>query len=299
MSQELERAKQSFHQHVWRLQDSITQKIQEIDPKIELIEDQWQRLDHEGRPGGGGRTRVLRGEIFENAGVNTSQIFGSISPQFAQTLGGEQSNLWAAGISLILHPKNPRVPTVHMNFRMIHQGEKVWFGGGADLTPYYPHQEDFSYFHQVWKKACAPFACYPQMKKECDNYFVNHHRQGERRGVGGIFFDHYHTEEMAQDLKLVTTLSEHFIPSYFPLVEKRKDEPFNSQDEDFQLHRRGRYVEFNLLHDRGTTFGLKTGGRTESILVSLPARCKFTYNYRPEAGSPHEEMMSYYWPKDW
>lgn len=205
--------------------------------------------------------------------------------------------MWAAGISLIIHPHNPRVPTVHANFRMIKQGPKVWFGGGADLTPYYPHEEDFRHFHQVWKEAAG--ADYPEMKKVCDEYFVNLHRDNEMRGIGGIFFDGFNSGDLAKDFEKVVGLSQHFIRSYFPLVEKRLSEAFTTDDEDFQLHRRGRYVEFNLLHDRGTLFGLKTNGRTDSILISLPARCKFTYQYAPPAGSPHAKMMGYYRPKDW
>lgn len=210
--------------------------------------------------------------------------------------------MWAAGISLIIHPRNPRVPTVHANFRMIVAGEKFSFGGGADLTPFYPHPEDFTYFHEVWKKACAPYQCYEEMKKVCDRYFVNTHRKDARgtemRGVGGIFFDHMNTGNIDSDFLMVKNLSESFIQSYFPIVEKRKDEAFSEEDVDFQLHRRGRYVEFNLLHDRGTMFGLKTNGRVDSILISLPARAKFSYQYKPRAGSPHEEMMSYYFSEN-
>jgi len=207
--------------------------------------------------------------------------------------------MWASGLSLIIHPRNPRVPTVHANFRFIQAGDKYWFGGGADLTPYYPHVEDFVYFHQTWKDVCTPFNCYEQMKDQCDQYFVNFHRNNEMRGIGGIFFDHHNTGELEKDYQMVISLGEEFIASYFPIVDKRKNESFNEQDEDFMLHRRGRYVEFNLLHDRGTKFGLETKGRTDSILISLPGRCKFTYQYRPDKGSPHEEMNRYYSPKNW
>lgn len=182
---------------------------------------------------------------------------------------------------------------------MIHSGEKVWFGGGADLTPYYPHEEDFTYFHDTWKKACAPYGVYGDFKKQCDEYFVNHHRGGEMRGVSGIFYDHFNSGDLQKDFDMFKDISNHFIQSYFPLVEKRKDEEFTDEDEEFQLYRRGRYVEFNLLHDRGTSFGLKTNGRTESILISLPARCRFGYKYAPKAGGPHEKMMNYYSSKEW
>ncbi|MBC7540895.1 MAG: oxygen-dependent coproporphyrinogen oxidase [Bacteriovorax sp.] len=291
---DLEKKKSQFHQHVLNLQDEITKAILAIDPEVELITDPWERFDHKDMPGGGGITRAFRGEIIENAGVNTSKVFGAIDPEFAKKLGGTGEEMWACGISLIIHPKNPKVPTVHANFRMIEAGDKFWFGGGADLTPYYPHKEDFDYFHHTWETACAPYNCYESMKKECDKYFVNTHRGGEMRGVGGIFFDHYNTSNLDSDLEMVKDLSNHFIKSYFPIVGKRLNESYTDDDEDFQLHRRGRYVEFNLLHDRGTMFGLKTNGRTDSILISLPARAKFSYKYAPKAGSPHSEMMKYY-----
>ncbi|MFA6237559.1 MAG: oxygen-dependent coproporphyrinogen oxidase [Bacteriovorax sp.] len=293
----LDLKKAEFTKHVLFLQNEITSCMSAIDPGLELIEDPWERLDHLGEPGGGGRTRAFRGEIFENAGVNTSTVFGAIDPEFAKKLGGTGSDMWASGISLIIHPKNPRVPTVHANFRMIQAGEKFWFGGGADLTPFFPHKADFDYFHNTWKVACEPYGHYENMRAECDRYFVNTHRDGEMRGVGGIFFDHFNSGNLEDDFKMVKDLSNHFIKSYFPIVEKRMSEVYSADDEDFQLHRRGRYVEFNLLHDRGTMFGLKTNGRTDSILISLPARAKFTYKYRPKAGSPHEEMMKYYYPQ--
>ncbi len=294
----IEELKTSFHEHVKKLQDLITNEMKAIDPSLKLIEDCWSRLDHAGSPGGGGITRAFQGELFENAGVNTSCVFGKIDPKFASALQGTGDEMWAAGISLIIHPRNPRVPTVHANFRMIHQGDKFWFGGGADLTPYYPHEEDFAYFHGVWKKACGD-THYPIMKKTCDEYFNNAHRGIEMRGVGGIFFDHYNTQNTEADYQMVTDLSNHFIDSYFPIVKKRMNEAWTPEDEDFMLHRRGRYVEFNLLHDRGTLFGLKTNGRIDSILISLPARCKYTYQYRPEKGSVHEKMWEYYTPKNW
>lgn len=296
---DLEAKKLEFHQYVRDLQDQITKALFAVDPKLSLEEDLWERKDHKGNPGGGGVTRAFTGDVIENAGVNTSKVFGAIDPVFAGRLGGTGDEMWAAGISLIIHPRNPRVPTVHANFRMIQAGEKFWFGGGADLTPYYPHVDDFQYFHSVWKKALAPYGVYEDMKKECDKYFVNTHRGGEMRGVGGFFFDHYNTNDLDRDLAMVKDISSHFINSYFPIVEKRKDEAFTEADEDFQLHRRGRYVEFNLLHDRGTMFGLKTNGRTDSILISLPARAKFTYKYKPAAGSVHEKMMEYYFPREW
>jgi coproporphyrinogen III oxidase len=293
-----EELKSQFHEHVQNLQNRITQEMQKLDSSLSIREDIWERKDHAGNPGGGGITRAFTGSLFENAGVNTSCVFGKIDPKFAQALQGTGDEMWAAGISLIIHPRNPRVPTVHANFRMIHQGDRFWFGGGADLTPYFPHEEDFAYFHQTWKKACGP-EHYPIMKKTCDEYFNNSHRGIEMRGIGGVFFDHFHSGNTQADFGLVKQMSEHFIESYFPIVEKRRQEPFTEADEDFMLHRRGRYVEFNLLHDRGTLFGLKTNGRIDSILISLPARCKYTYQYSPPKGSVHEKMWSYYQPKDW
>jgi coproporphyrinogen III oxidase len=297
--QDLQQKKSDFHQYVKTLQNEITKALQSADPKLVLEEDIWERKDYLGNPGGGGITRAFSGEVIENAGVNTSLVFGAIDPAFAGKLGGTGDQMWAAGISLIIHPRNPRVPTVHANFRMIQAGEKFWFGGGADLTPYYPHVEDFKYFHETWKKALSPYGHYEAMKAECDKYFVNTHRNNEMRGVGGFFFDHFNTADIDSDLAMIKDISSHFIKSYFPIVEKRKGEAYDDSDEDFQLHRRGRYVEFNLLHDRGTMFGLKTNGRTDSILISLPARVKFSYKYQPKAGSVHEKMMEYYYPREW
>jgi len=299
----LESAKADFHSHVLDLQERITRRMQELDPSLleegALHEDNWTRLDFDKNDGGGGRTRAFKGEIFENAGVNVSLVHGTVDPKFAESIGGTNNNMWAAGLSLILHPRNPKVPTVHANFRMIQAGEKFWFGGGADLTPFYPYEEDFRAFHGVWKRACEPYGTYQEWKKRCDEYFVNKHRDNEMRGIGGIFFDHFNSGETEKDALMVKNVSNHFIESYFPLVEKRVGESFTEEDEDFQLHRRGRYVEFNLLHDRGTAFGLKSNGRTDSILISLPARCRYTYRYQPPAGSSGEKMLSYYYPKNW
>jgi coproporphyrinogen III oxidase len=291
--------KNNFHQYVKTLQNEICTELFKVDTKLKLEEDIWERVDHKGNPGGGGVTRAFTGEIIENAGVNTSLVYGAIDPVFAGRLGGTGEEMWAAGISLIIHPRNPKVPTIHANFRMIHAGEKFWFGGGADLTPYYPHEVDFKYFHLTWKNALTPYGCYEEMKKECDNYFTNTHRNNEMRGIGGFFFDHLNSNNLDADIAMIKDVSSHFITSYFPIVEKRKNEAYDLEDEDFQLHRHGRYVEFNLLHDRGTMFGLKTNGRTDSILISLPARAKFSYKYRPKAGSVHEKMMEYYYPRDW
>ncbi len=295
----LKAEKDDFHFFVQNLQNEITKKMQALDLKLNLVEDLWTRLDHKGFPGGGGKTRAFEGTVFENAGVNTSMVFGNIDPHFAKTLGADSDQMWASGISLIIHPFNPKVPTVHANFRMIQAGSKLWFGGGADLTPFYPYPEDFRYFHQTWKKVLDKYGAYEKMKETCDKYFVNAHRGGEMRGIGGFFFDHYNTGNFGNDVNFVKDAASYFIDSYFPLVEKRMNESFTEEDVEFQLHRHGRYVEFNLLHDRGTMFGLRTNGRTDSILISLPKRCKFTYQYQPQAGSAHAEMMKYYYPQNW
>ena len=295
----LEEYKNKFSTHVKELQSLITDKLKGYDAELQINEDEWTRVDHVGKAGGGGVTRAFEGRVFENAGVNTSEIFGKINPEFASKLQGSGDELWAAGISLIIHPRNPRVPTVHANFRMIQQGEKFWFGGGADLTPFYPNEEDFKHFHGVWRKACESYGNFDSMKKICDEYFTNKHRNNEMRGIGGIFFDHLNTGNLEDDFKMVVDLSNHFVESYFPIVDKRINEEFSDDDVEFQLHRRGRYVEFNLLHDRGTLFGLKTNGRTDSILISLPKRCNFTYQYKPKSGSVHEKMLENYYPKSW
>ena len=182
----MERLKERFHQYLWSLQDDLTGMLGRLDPHIVMTEDLWERRDAKGDPGGGGRTRAFKGDIFEKAGVNTSKVYGAVSLDFSKKLGGE--NLWATGVSLILHPFSPMIPSVHANFRMLQTEDRYWVGGGVDLTPYYPYEEDFSYFHKVWKKFCAPYGTYNQWKKNCDEYFVNHHRDGEMRGIGGIFF---------------------------------------------------------------------------------------------------------------
>ncbi|MCY4523478.1 MAG: oxygen-dependent coproporphyrinogen oxidase [Halobacteriovoraceae bacterium] len=295
----LDSLKNRFYTKVRQIQDNVADEIGKIDPSVKLIRDAWKRDDFKGNDGGGGLTLVFQGDVIENAGVNTSLVFGEVNPEFARNLKGKTSCIWASGVSIIIHPRSPRIPTVHANFRMINQGEETWFGGGADLTPYYPHLEDFRYFHQVWFKACKPWNTYSWMKKNCDRYFVNHHRKEEMRGIGGIFFDHYNTGDLIGDFEMVSHLADHFGPSYFPIAHKRKDESYSQTEEEFQLYRRGRYVEFNLLHDRGTHFGIKSGGRIESIFVSLPPRCNFNYGYTPPASHPISKMNSLYRPCDW
>ena len=291
--------KNKFTEHIQSLQDQIIGQLRSYDSELFFSEDLWKHRDWTGEPGGGGRTMALRGRVFENGGVNTSTIWGAINPSFAKSLRGKGEHIWACGLSFIIHPLSPRVPSVHGNFRMIEKGDDIWFGGGVDLTPYYPYFEDFRHFHQVWRETLSPYGVYEEMKKNCDEYFVNHHRGNEMRGVGGIFFDHYHSGDLDKDLDMVVDFSNQFIRCYFPIVEKREGETYSDEDVEFQLHRRGRYVEFNLLHDRGTRFGLQTKGSVESILISLPARCCYSYRYCPPPGGPHEQMMDYYFPREW
>jgi coproporphyrinogen III oxidase len=279
------------------LQDRITSALEQLDGRQRFREDAWQR---EG--GGGGRTRVLAdGVVFEKAGVNFSEVHGEMSEEFAKQIPGEGRDFTACGISLVLHPRSPMVPTVHANFRFLTKGGRQWFGGGADLTPYYPDREDVVHFHKVWQRVCtrhAPLVDYAHMKKWCDDYFFLPHR-GEPRGVGGIFFD-YLQGDMEALFTFVRDCGDNFLEAYLPIVRRRKDERYSEQQRGFQEFRRGRYVEFNLLYDRGTIFGLKTGGRTESILMSLPPRVRWEYDYRPEAGSREAELYDVYLkPRDW
>src|SRR5262249_3272103 len=237
-----------------------------LDGRVKFREDRWER---EG--GGGGRTRVLTdGTVFEKAGVNFSEVHGEMAEEFARQVPGEGRHFTACGISLVLHPFSPMVPTVHASFPLIPKGPKQGFGGGADLTPYSPYREDVIHFHRVWRDVCRrhePTVDYARFKTWCDEYFYLHHRR-EPRGVGGIFFDNQEGD-LEKLLAFVKDCGDHFLPAYLPIAERRKGEPFTAEQRAFQEFRRGRYVEFNLLYDRGTIFGLKTNGRTESILMSL------------------------------
>jgi coproporphyrinogen III oxidase len=291
------------------LQDKICAALEVAEGQTKFREDLWQR---EG--GGGGRTRVLEaGGVFEKAGVNFSAVHGELpdvlakqmAAQLVAKLGSEDAGVeagrafFATGVSLVLHPHNPYVPTVHANFRYFEQGALQWFGGGADLTPYYGFREDVAHFHRTLKEACDQHApnYYPAFKQWCDEYFYIKHRQ-QMRGAGGIFFD-YLTEDLEQTFAFVRDAGEAFLPAYLPIVEKRKDLPYSERERDFQLIRRGRYVEFNLVYDRGTTFGLQTNGRTESILMSLPTLAKWVYDYQPEPHSPEAEAWEFYQPQAW
>lgn len=278
------------------LQDRIRAALEEVDGGGRFQEDLWERTG-----GGGGRTRILaEGGVFEKAGVNFSDVHGQMSEEFARQVPGEGRDFRASGISLVLHPRNPMVPTVHANFRFLTKGDKEWFGGGADLTPYYPYREDVIHFHQVWKAVCqrhAGVVDYRRLKKWCDDYFFLPHR-GEARGVGGIFFD-YLEGERAQTFAFVQDAGNAFLDAYLPIVRRRREEPHTDEQRAFQEFRRGRYVEFNLLYDRGTLFGLKTGGRIESILMSLPPVARWHYDYQPVPGSREAELSDYLQPKDW
>jgi coproporphyrinogen III oxidase len=279
------------------LQDSICAGLEAADGGGRFREDSW---DREG--GGGGRSRVLmEGNVFEKAGVNFSEVFGEMTPEFAKQIPGEGSRFSATGVSLVLHPRNPHVPTVHANFRYLTKGDRWWFGGGGDLTPFYPVLEDVVHFHKTWKAVCdkhAPLVSHADMKRDCDEYFFLAHRK-EPRGVGGIFFD-YKSGDMDKWFAFVRDAGNTFLPSYVPIVGRRKDVPYGDRERQFQEYRRGRYVEFNLLYDRGTVFGLKTGGRVESILMSLPPTVRYWYDYHPEPGSNEAELTEYWLvPKDW
>ncbi len=287
-----------------RLQDNICQNLEQVEHQARFMEDSWEREE-----GGGGRTRVLSGgQVFEQAGVNFSHVFGQQLPASATAARPELANrqFQAMGVSLVIHPNNPFVPTSHANVRFFiaeKEGEDAiwWFGGGFDLTPFYPFEEDVIHWHQTARKACQPFGdeVYPRYKKWCDEYFYLKHRQ-ETRGVGGLFFDDLNEWGFDKSFAFMQSVGNHYIDAYLPIVIKRKDTPFTDRHRDFQLYRRGRYVEFNLVFDRGTLFGLQSGGRTESILMSLPPLVKWKYNWKPEPGSEEAVLYDrYLQSRDW
>ena len=298
--------KDKFYNYIQKLQDTITSKLEEVDGNATFKEDLWNRPE-----GGGGRTRVIEsGNVFEKGGVNISAVHGELPKTMQQHFGVEEANFFACGLSLVLHPKNPFVPTVHANWRYFEmynkEGEIVdsWFGGGQDLTPYYLFEEDATHFHQVCKTACDTHNTefYPKYKKRCDEYFYNTHRN-EARGIGGLFFDYCkQTEEMSMQnwYNFVTEVGDSFLEAYVPIVEKRKELPYTKAQRKWQEIRRGRYVEFNLVHDKGTLFGLKTNGRIESILMSLPPHVQWVYNHIPEKDSDEAKVLSVLQhPKEW
>ena len=290
--------------YLLQLQERITSALMAMDDKLVLIEDEWQRPE-----GGGGRSRVMRdGRIFEQAGINFSHVHGAGLPASATAQRPELAgrSFQALGDSLVFHPLNPYVPTTHMNVRFFVAEKKGtepvwWFGGGFDLTPYYGFREDARLWHQTAQDACKEFGAdvYPKYKKWCDEYFYIKHRQ-EPRGIGGLFFDDLNEWGYEKCFAFMQSIGDHFLKAYMPIVERRKDMPYGERERNFQLYRRGRYVEFNLVYDRGTLFGLQSGGRTESILMSLPPQVRWQYNWQPEAGTPEAELYEKFLkPQDW
>ena len=290
--------------YLLNLQDSICQALETVDGQATFFEDAWQR-----DAGGGGRTRVLtNGKVFEQAGVNFSHVFGEALPASASAHRPELAgaSFQALGISMVMHPLNPYVPTTHMNVRFFvaeKEGQDPiwWFGGGYDLTPYYGFEEDCVHWHRVAKNACDQTdpLLYPKFKKWADDYFFLKHRN-EARGIGGLFFDDFNSHDFDTCFSFLQRIGDTFLDAYLPIVEKRKDTPYTQQERDFQLYRRGRYVEFNLVYDRGTLFGLQSGGRTESILMSLPPVVNWRYDWQPEAGSPEAALYNDFLPAhDW
>ena len=299
-----------FREHwidlIHNLQNKICSVIEDVDGKAKFIEDAWSRKP-DGK-GGGGLTKVIQnGNVFEKGGVNTSVVYGNLSRKMREVLriplpSAQKETWFAAGISCVIHPINPFLPTVHFNYRMFElydKHEKLqdrWFGGGTDLTPYYLFDEDATHFHSTYKNACDKFdeKLYPLFKHDCDEYFINTHRNNERRGIGGIFYDHKKPDEDYDThfwFDLAQACGNAFIDAYLPILQKRKTIAYNNEHKHWQEIRRGRYVEFNLIYDRGTLFGLKTHGRTESILMSLPPTVRFEYNYQPQSGSEEDRLL--------
>ncbi|MCV6613221.1 MAG: oxygen-dependent coproporphyrinogen oxidase [Amphritea sp.] len=291
-------------EYLLSLQDSICAALEQADGGATFVEDSWQR-----EAGGGGRTRVLaNGAVIEKGGVNFSHVFGDKLPGSATAHRPELAgrNFQAMGVSLVIHPHNPYVPTSHANVRFFiaeKEGEEPvwWFGGGFDLTPYYGNREDCRDWHLAAKAACDPFGeeIYPRFSQWCDEYFYLKHRD-EPRGIGGLFFDDLNELGFEQSFALMRSIGDAYAPAYCPIIEKRKDIEYGERQRDFQLHRRGRYVEFNLVFDRGTLFGLQSGGRTESILMSLPPEVRWGYDWKPEPGTEEAELYDIYLkPQNW
>ncbi len=290
-----------------KLQEEICTALSAVDGKGEFSRDVWQRTDETSAPGGGGLTRLLvNGGVIEQGGVNFSEVYGTLPKEMSYKLTGSKTEekFFATGVSLVIHPHSPKVPTTHANFRYLEVANHSWFGGGADLTPYVLEEEDAKHFHQAFKNACEPFSeeYYPKFKKTCDEYFYIPHR-GETRGVGGIFFDYLGKDEpdkLDHFFKFTKAMASTFVESYVPIVERRKNESFSERDREFQLLRRGRYVEFNLVYDRGTQFGLHTKGRPESILMSLPPLVRWQYEgslARTDEEKALEAVLKA--PRDW
>ena len=298
--------RQKFYHYIQKLQNTITSALEEVDGVATFKEDVWKRAE-----GGGGRSRIIEnGSVFEKGGVNISGVHGALPAAMQHYFNVGDVDFFACGLSLVLHPQNPMVPTVHANWRYFEMYDKTgkivdsWFGGGLDLTPYYLFEEDARHFHQVCKATCDAFhpEFYKIYKAKCDEYFYNKHRN-EGRGIGGLFFDYCRaTKEMAMEqwYEFVTHVADHFLEAYVPIVEKRKELLYTEDQRTWQEIRRGRYVEFNLVHDKGTLFGLKTNGRIESILMSLPPRVQWVYDHQPKSGSAEEELLKVLKnPVDW
>jgi coproporphyrinogen III oxidase len=288
----------AVHEFLAALQARIVAALEAADGHS-FRTDAWQRAE-----GGGGVTRMLEeGGVFERAGVNVSRVQGSALPPSATAsrpqLAGRSYD--AMGLSVVLHPRNPYCPTVHMNVRFFSAGDAWWFGGGMDLTPYYGFAEDARHFHAACRDALAPFGAeyYPRYKRWCDEYFRLRHR-GEPRGIGGIFFDDLADRDFEHCFALMRSVGEHFLPAYMPILQRRRESTYGERERAFQAYRRGRYVEFNLVYDRGTLFGLQSGGRTESILMSMPPRAEWRYDWKPEPGSPEEALYKEFLvTRDW
>lgn len=294
----------AVYTYLLALQDRLCTALAALDGRAAFIEDAWTRST-----GGGGRTRVLsEGGVFEQAGVNFSDVSGDALPPAATAKRPELSGraFRAMGVSLVVHPHNPYVPSAHANVRFFvatkPQADPVfWFGGGFDLTPYYGFEEDAVHWHRTAQQACSPFGheVYPQYKQWCDEYFYLAHRD-EQRGIGGLFFDDLNEWGFARSFAFMQSVGDHFLPAFAPIAARRRDLRYGERERDFQLYRRGRYVEFNLVYDRGTLFGLQTGGRTESILMSLPPNVRFRYNWQPAAGTPEAELYTRFLkPRAW
>lgn len=294
---------ESVKAYLRSLQDRVCAALEAVDGVSRFRADVWERPE-----GGGGETRVMAGEgVFEKAGVAFSHVMGAALPVSASAHRPELAGraFQAMGVSLVIHPLSPRIPTSHANVRFFiatAPGKEPvwWFGGGFDLTPYYPVDEDVIHWHETARRACLPFgpSVYPRFKKQCDEYFYLKHRS-ETRGVGGLFFDDWNEWGFESSFGLMRSVGDHYLPAYLPIVERRRHEPWGARERAFQLYRRGRYVEFNLVYDRGTLFGLQSGGRTESILMSLPPVVRWEYGYEPEPGTEEARLGDYLRPREW
>lgn len=298
--------KKAFLDFINQLQEKITTSIEDLDSEAKFIEDVWERPE-----GGGGKSRIMEnGKIFEKAGVNISAVSGVLPKSLEGYFDVKDSKFFACGLSLVIHPKNPMIPTVHANWRYFElynlKGDlkDQWFGGGQDLTPFYLIEEDAKHFHETCKSVCDKHSSsfYDIYKEKCDSYFWNHHRN-ESRGIGGLFFDYLRSNDnhkIEDWFSFVTDVGNSFLTAYLPIVNKRKNYKFNSKQKNWQEIRRGRYVEFNLIHDKGTLFGIKTNGRVESILMSLPPKVQWVYNHLPEKDSEEEKLIEVLKnPREW